>query len=123
MAKRATVNPRWLDELLSIWGRTSDKHTGWYGVNPMLKSGIPMPAVSQEPTGYCAMDFRQLESAIESLELRHKLVLVRCYKPWTARAVEDELKGYGMPQRVWVDWLHEAASLIESHMSRALDAA
>jgi hypothetical protein len=123
MAKRAQVQPDWLDDMLRIWGKTSDKQTGWYGINPMLKSGIPTKAASYEPTGYCAHDFRQLEKAMESLEHRHKVVLVMHYKPAAVRAAEEELKGYGMPRSVWIKWLHEAASLLAAKMGAMSDAA
>lgn len=119
MPKRATVQPDWLDDMLSVWGRKSDTIRGWYAVNPTLRSGIPSAPASFEPTGYCRVDFRQLEEAIEALEHRHKVLLVMNFKPYLQKEAEAQMKCYGMPRIVWGKWLHEAAAILASRLEQA----
>jgi hypothetical protein len=123
MSRRATVEPAWLDAMLVAWGRASLFRTGWYGINPMLKDGIPTKAESFEPIGLTHLDYRDLEKAIDGLGEKHKMAVIRAYKPWTARAMELEAAVYGANDRVWRHWLDEAAGLLLRAMDTAKNAA
>ena len=123
MAKRATVQPRWLDEMLWRWGinhlRQASRGLGYPSICVMLRDGIPTSAPQKEPWEYSAEDYRDLEAAIASLEERYQLVIARAYRPWRKDAVEAELRVYGANERTWIKWLHRAAEMIEQHMARA----
>ncbi len=120
MSRRATVQPYWLDAMLRNWGlRTVRAALGFPPVSPMFKERIPQQAQSFEPTGYCGQDFRELEEAIDSLDMRYRLVLTRCYKPWTAHAMETELDAYFPADvRTYQRWLHEAAAQLANKLRR-----
>jgi hypothetical protein len=124
MSKRAAVKPEWLDAILLSWGRARVPGVlGFPSESFMFKERVPTPARSYEPTGFCAIDYSELEAAIQRLDRKHQLVLVRCYKPWTSLVIEDELrKYYTVGERTWCNWLHEAASLVSTDMLRAEDA-
>jgi hypothetical protein len=120
MARKATVQPVWLDALLIAWGMSRVRAAlGFPSESFMFKERIPSPARSYEPTGFCATDYRELEAAIERLEEKHQLVLIRCYKPWAARDVEAMLgERYDVGDRTWRNWLHDAAALLAADMGR-----
>ena len=119
MSRRSTVEPRWLDDMLVIWGlRSVRDKLGFPPISPMFKERVGRPARSYEPTGYCGSDFDQLQAAIDALMPRHKLVIVRCFKPWARDAVEVELRQFGVSERTWVNWLHEAAALVSADMDK-----
>lgn len=118
MSKRATVEPRWLDAMLFKWGVTMPSARGWYNVCPMLQSGIPSTTGNQPGAWELTQkDFDQLHAAIDSLSHKHRCVIYRAYKPWTAAEQEAELAQYRVTQRTWYNWLMEAAALIEQHMA------
>jgi hypothetical protein len=125
MAKRAQVQPDWLDDLLLKWGRNLDSRSSFPTICPMFRERVGQVARSYEPTGYCEADYRQLEKAIERLEKRHLYVLKMYYKPWTLK----EMRGclvveYGLvTERTWRNWLHEAAACLVADMERQKQAA
>jgi hypothetical protein len=127
MAKRATVEPAWLDAMLVTWGRIKVREAlGYPAESVMFKERIPSPARSYEPEGFCALDFRALEAAMDTLQKKHKYAILHCYKPWTAdqvrEAYADEFDihwGTEAGQRKIQRLLHEAAALIRSHMDEA----
>jgi hypothetical protein len=121
MSRRCTVQPPWLDAMLVAWGRhTVLEALGYAPVSPMFKERVAAPARSYEPTGFCGQDWRDLEAAIDRREEKHKLVILRAYKPWTAGEVEIILKSrYAVTERTWRNWLQEGASLIASELSHA----
>jgi len=81
MSKRATVQPAWLDAMLLSWGRVKVKEAlGFPTESFMFKERIPSPARSYEPTGYSAIDYKELEAAIE-----------RMFKPAADPAVLQDL--------------------------------
>lgn len=127
MAKRATVQPIWLDRMLVQWGIRSLKleisGLGYPRVCPMLSEGIPTQARSHEPTGYSELDFQQLEAAIAKLDRKYALVLSRAYKPWYAEAAAIELRAYEVTERTWYNWLQDAAGMIAVSMARAKEVA
>jgi hypothetical protein len=120
MAKRSTVQPDWLDDMLVIWGmRDVRLALGYPCISPMFRERTEQPARSYEPTGYTGYQIDKLGECIDKLETRHRLVIMRCFKPWTARAVEAELQTlYDVTDRTWRNWLHEAAALLSADMDR-----
>lgn len=122
MSKRSTVQPKWLDSMLVRWGIASlqrESNTlGFYKINPMLKSGIPTTAPVYEPFELTPADFEQLQRAINGLETKYHLIIIRAYKPWQAPAVEIELERFNVTQRTWERWLHDAAARIEAAMCK-----
>ncbi|WP_421883251.1 hypothetical protein [Methylibium sp.] len=122
MSKRALVQPKWLDEMLWRWGirslRLESRALGYPSICPMLKEGIPVQAQSFEPTGYSEEDFSQLERAVSLLVERHQMALIRAYRPWKARDIEETYAAYGVTTRTWQRWVHEAAGLINASMNR-----
>lgn len=120
MSRRATVEPAWLDAMLRAWGLHRVREAlGFPSISPMFRERIPSQARSYEPTGYCRQDFTDLEEAIDSLDMKYRLVLTRCYKPWTATAMETELRAFfPVTERTWRNWLHEAATQLTAKMLR-----
>lgn len=120
MARRAVVRPDWLDSMLWQWGLRALRGAGlgYPTVCPMLKEGIPQQARSFEPEGLCDQDFAQLEGAVAALEHKHQMAVIRAYRPWTAKTIEHEFAAYGVSDRSWQRWLHEAAEKIVVHMER-----
>ncbi len=120
MSKRATIQPRWLDRMLMRWGRTMPTARGWYNVCPMLQSGIPSTGRGAAgPWDLTPADFDALHAAIDALGHKHRCVIYRAFKPWTAPQQEAELAQYGVDPRTWLRWLHDAAAEIEARMSSA----
>lgn len=107
--------------MLWQWGiRSLKMESGGLGyprVCPMLKEGIPTQARSFEPTGIAPWEMDMLEKAIDQLEWKYKLVLMRSFRPWMARTVEQELEALGTVDRTWRRWLHEAAAILAQKMA------
>jgi hypothetical protein len=118
MAKRAMVNPRWLDSMLIVWGRTLPGAKGWYKVCPMLQSGIPSTRPSYEPWDLQPKDFDDLARAIEGLEHKHQCVIRMAYKPWTRDEMLHQLSQYGVTERTHQRWLQDAAAILEGKMAK-----
>lgn len=117
MSKRATIQPLWLDAMFVGWGLSALRsNRGWYSVNPMLKDGIPMPARSMEPQGLCFADWSDLQKAIDALPLNHQCALIRCYRPWTAKTMEQEWPGTSPTS--WHRWLNAAAASVFCALER-----
>jgi hypothetical protein len=117
MPRRSTVKPDWLDRMLIGWGCKS-LHTqgrGWYSINPMLKDGIPTGRAPSEPYELGAEDFRELDRCIEALSDLHKLAITRAYKPWSARAIDEQ---FPCGSSTWSERLKAAASILELKMRR-----
>jgi len=117
MSRRATVRPDWLDSMLVAWGLSTLKaQRGWYSVNPMLRAGIPRPTPTPDLWDITSSDYRQLEAHIRSLEQHHQAAVIRAYRPWTARTIEelhpDATAG------CWFRWLHGAAERLAAAMDR-----
>lgn len=120
MSKKAIINPRWLDVMLTAWGIDAlNRMSGGYpGECPMFKERVDRPAASHDPEGYTAQDFRDLEAAINSLDVNYRLVITRAYKPWTFKAMTEALEDhYGCTDRTMQRWLHEAAAQLLAKMT------
>lgn len=121
VSRRATIDPIWLDRMLIAWGLASVREAlGFPPISPMFKERIGQRAQSYEPQGYCRQDFSDLEEAIDGLDYKYRLVLTRCYKPWTAVAIEAELQVYAVTDRTWQRWLHEAAAQLATRLRQGI---
>lgn len=129
MAQHFRMEPRWLDDLLTLWIRhrlrEATRGLGFPSVNASCKENIPTQAESYEPTGYCGQDFRDLETAWEKLEHRHQCALKMVYMPWTRDAMQWEMsESYGQrTERTYRNWAHEAMAELASKMDRIKEAA
>jgi hypothetical protein len=129
MARKANMRepalePRWLVGLLNRWAIRSlseqTKGLGYYGTNPMLRSGIPSPAKSYEPTGYSDVDFLDAERAINDLELMKRLAVMRYFKPWAKANIDAEIE---RDNDTWMYHLRDALVKIEIALARRKAAA
>lgn len=122
MARRATVEPRWLDSLLCKWGvRHLKEESGSLGYprkSPMFRDRVAIAACSFEPTGVAPWELDQLDEEINKLDRHHILALVRCYRPWSALHIQAEMGAYQVSDRTWQRWLHDAAALLRAKMER-----
>ena len=124
MSRRAAVQPRWLDSMLMAWGRELPSAKGWYNTCPMLQSGIPASKPNYEPWDLQPRDFDNLVSALDELlseSRKHWCVVRMYYKPWTLPDMKAELAQYAVTDRTQLNWLHEAAEMIENKMIRLKD--
>lgn len=106
--------------MLVRWGTAGPYNAllGYYRVNPMLRSGIPTTSEVQDPFEVSPQEMERLDKAIQELEERYKLVIIRAYMPWKAKSVEGILSSMGTCDRTWRRWLHEAAAGLASKMQR-----
>lgn len=118
MSRRAAVEPRWLDSMLTKWGRTMPALRGWYAMSPMFKGSIPNKPIERGAWELTGADFDDLTTAIDTLDPKFRAVIYLYYKPWTAETQREILLPYRVTERTWRNWLHEAASQIESQMGR-----
>lgn len=117
MSRRAIVNPSWLDRLLVGWGlRSLHLHgTGWYGLCPMLRDGIPTSRPPGELYELGGEDYAALDHAINALPLVQRAAVSRAYKPWMAASIEQvELAS----KQTWCERLKSAALTLELAMRR-----
>jgi hypothetical protein len=108
--------------MLVQWGtrslREQSNALGYPRICVMLKDGIPTSTPYYEPNEISKADYDQLQASIERLERKHQLVLIRAYRPWRAKEMEDELSVYTVTSRTWLNWLHDAAALLLASMNR-----
>lgn len=109
--------------MLLKWGRTLPGARGWYSTCPMLQSGIPASKPAYEPWDLRPKDFEDLVKAIDGLEHKHRCVIYITYKPWTLEEMTYQLQQYNVCQRTHQRWVHEAAAILESAMSKAKEEA
>lgn len=126
MSRRASVQPRWLDTMLMMWGRELPTARGWHNTCPMLQSGIPASKPAYEPWDLQPRDFDNLVTALDELmseSRKHWCVIRLYYKPWTAAEMNAELAQYSVGERTIQRWLHDAAAMLEAKMVRMKEAA
>lgn len=117
MSRRASVEPRWLDSMLSKWGRTMPALRGWYTMSPMFKGAIPERPIERGAWELTPADYDDLVAAIDALEAKHRAVIYLYFKPWTAETQRGVLEPYGVTERTWRNWLKDAAAIIEASMT------
>lgn len=112
MGKPADIEPRWLVSLMCVWAvheRASDnRHLGFPSQSAFLTVGRATVAHA-DPTGYCAQDFTELETALESLKSEHLgqyMAMMMYYKPWGIIACRAE--GWPFGDSVYYKRLHSA---------------
>ena len=117
MPRRPELHPAWLVGLLHQWASRrraeESRSVGWYSVSPMLKEGIPVRAESYEPTGYSGYDFKNLESAMESIDSRYAIAVVRYVRPEKARGFDME---YGYSTDTWLRYLKAGLADLDIRM-------
>lgn len=125
MARRAVVQPRWLDSMLWRWGlqqlREQSKGLGYPSICTMLKDGIPATGNTVQPWEISPQDFKDLEAAFETLDRRYQLALTRCYRPWAAAEIEYLLREYEVNDRTWRRWVHDGARNLEQALTLKRD--
>ena len=114
MSRRARVKSDWLDSMLLRWASHEHRASGYRAICPMLQSGIPTGKRSSEPTGVTAEDWRDLETAINSLEAHLQAAIIRSYRQWTAKTIESLWPDLAPWQ--WSRWLERAGETLESKM-------
>jgi hypothetical protein len=127
MAKPADIEPRWLVSLMCVWAlheRAADnKHLGFPSQAAFLTIGRATVAHA-DPTGYCAQDFTELESALDSLRESHQgqfMAMMMYYKPWGVEACVAE--GWPFGNSVYYARLHAAHSKVAMNIDRLREAA
>lgn len=112
MGKPADIEPRWLVSLMCVWAvheRASDnRHLGYPSQAAFLTIGRATSAHA-DPTGYCAQDFTELESALKRLQAIHLgqyMAMMMYYKPWGVEACRAE--GWPFGDSVYYKRLHAA---------------
>lgn len=112
MGKQAEIEPRWLVSLMCVWvrkERASDNgHLGYPSQAAFLTIGRGEPP-SIDPTGYCAQDFTELETALDNLKdamLPQYMAMMMYYKPWGIRACVAE--GWPFGDSTYYKRLHAA---------------
>jgi hypothetical protein len=112
MGKPADIEPRWLVSLMCVWAvheRASDnRHMGYPSQAAFLTIGRSTVAHA-DPTGFCAQDFTELETALESLKRVHLgqyMAMMMYYKPWGVEACRAE--GWPFGDSTYYARLHAA---------------
>jgi hypothetical protein len=117
MARKPELHPAWLVGLLHQWAsrrRAEESRTvGWYSINPMLKEGIPVRAESYEPTGYSGHDFKNLEAAMQAIDSRYAIAVIRYVRPEKARGFDVE---YGYSADTWLRYLRAGLADLDTRM-------
>jgi hypothetical protein len=84
----------------------------------MLQSGIPTQARAFEPFDVAPFDIDELQDAIDKLERKYQLAIVRAYRPDAIRRIEQELAAYSPSIRTWQSWVQTGADMIVMSMER-----
>lgn len=117
MPRKPELHPAWLVGLLHQWASRrraeESRSIGWYSINPMLKEGIPVRAESYEPTGYSGHDFTQLTNAMQLIDKRYLVAVVRYVRPERARGLDAE---YGYSTDTWLRYLKAGLADLDAKM-------
>lgn len=111
MSKRLVIEPHWLHVLLMDWAFSSFPKGGGLGYPSKctyLAERIPVQARSFEPWELTRSDRDEVALAISELSPKHTLAITRAYKPWKIPSMEDAIAAYGVSDRTWQRWVHEA---------------
>lgn len=126
MAKRLEIKPDWLHRLLLAWAKRAIKQgsgpLGYPSVCPMFSERVQAPQGSREPWDLTGDDLNEVALAIAELESKHRLAITRAYKPWTIPAISNEVAAYGVTDRTWTRWCHEAALQLGRKLERKTEA-
>lgn len=127
MAKPADIEPRWLVSLMCVWAvhqRSSDNgHMGY--PNKVAWLSIPSGNTSSpDPTGFCAQDFAELETALEDLKADHLgqfMAMMMYYKPWGVKACMED--GWPFGDSTYYARLHAAHGKVAISIGRLREVA
>lgn len=119
MARKPSLEPRWLVGLLNSWAKRSlysdSKGLGYPAICAMLKDGIPGRVRSYEPTGYGDADIKDVERAVNDLDTMRKLAVMRYFKPWMMNAIDQEVR---RDADTWMYHLRQALDILRSDLDR-----
>lgn len=111
MSNRLVIEPYWLHVLLMDWAFSSFPRGGGLGYPSKctyLAERIPNKATSFEPWNLTRSDRDEVALAIANLSPKHTLAITRAYKPWKIQGMADAVAAYGVTDRTWGNWAHEA---------------
>lgn len=121
--KRLTIEPNWLHHLLMDWAFSSFPKGGGLGYPSRcvyIGERIPQQATSREPWELTPKDRDEVALAVAELSLKHRLAITRAYKPWTIPAIEGDFAMFGVTDRTWRRWCHEAAIELARKLDREM---
>lgn len=122
MPKPADIEPRWLVSLMCVWVihvRAADNgHLGY----PNKVAWLSLPSSGSghaDPTGFCAQDFVELETALEQLKNEHEgqyMAMMLYYRPWAIRAAVEA--GWPFGNSTYYERLHAAHRKVAASIDR-----
>lgn len=121
MSKRLVIEPYWLHCLLMDWAFASFPKGGGLGYPSKctyLAERIPQQAASREPWQLSREDRDEVALAIAELTPKHRLAITRAYKVWTIPSMADAIAAYGVTDRTWGNWAHEAGRELARKLER-----
>lgn len=121
MSKRLVIEPHWLHVLLMDWAFSSFPKGGGLGYPSKctyLSERIPQQARSFEPWELTRQDRDEVALAIAELSPKHCLAITRAYKPWKSPGMAEALAAYGVTDRTWGNWAHEAGRELARKLER-----
>lgn len=121
MSKRLVIEPHWLHVLLMDWATSSFPKGGGLGYPSRcvyIGERIPQQATSREPWDLTRGDRDEVALAVAELSPKHRLAITRAYKPWTIDATADQAAAYGVTNRTWANWAHEAGKELAQKLGR-----
>ena len=65
-----------------------------------------------------ARNGREAVQAIAELTPKHRLAITRAYKVWTIPSMADAIAAYGVTDRTWGNWAHEAGRELARKLER-----
>lgn len=121
MSKRLVIEPHWLHVLLMDWAFSSFPKGGGLGYPSKctyLAERIPNQARSVEPWELTRKDRDEVALAIAELSDKHRLAITRAYKVWRIPSMADAIAAYGVTDRTWGNWAHEAGKELARKLER-----
>ena len=121
MSKRLVIEPHWLHVLLMDWAFASFPRGGGLGYPSKctyLAERIPNQTASVEPWALTRRDRDEVALAIAELSPKHRLAITRAYKVWTIQGMADQIAAYGVTDRTWGNWAHEAGKELARKLER-----
>lgn len=126
MSKRLVIEPNWLHNLLMDWAFSSFPKGGGLGYPSKctyLAERIPNQTASVEPWALTRRDRDEVALAIAELSPKHRLAITRAYKVWTIQGIADQIAAYGVTDRTWGNWAHEAGKELARKLEKVSHAA
>jgi hypothetical protein len=122
MGRAAEIEPRWLVSLLKRWVIFNELDTvgalGYSSGSNWMRGLKSSPATAiDSPTGFCSLDFRDLEAGIGYMQ-EHATdllaTLLMYHKPWTISSYRAD--GHPFANSTYFDRLHRAHRVLADEM-------